>query len=301
MTKEVMTKEGLHLVIWEIENPRAVVQIAHGMVEHIMRYDAFARYLNKQGFLVVGHDHRGHGKSISEKEGYGVFPQTSLALVEDLDSIYQGVKQAYPNLPYFLLGHSMGSFLVRLYARFYKPELNGLIIMGTGQISPWVSRTAMFLSGGFSVFSGHHYRSKFFHRMTLDKYMKVFSPKRLRADWLSRDRETVNQYMNDDMCQFLPSVGMYHEIFRFTYHACSKKGLSEMAPKTLPILLISGDKDPVGEFGKGVLHLGYLLKMNGYQKVRVRLYRGARHEILNEINKEDVYRDITTWLNNNLS
>lgn len=301
MTKEVMTKEGLHLVIWEIENPRAVVQIAHGMVEHIMRYDAFARYLNKQGFLVVGHDHRGHGKSISEKEGYGVFPQTSLALVEDLDSIYQRVKQAYPNLPYFLLGHSMGSFLVRLYARFYKPELNGLIIMGTGQISPWVSRVAMFLSGGFSVFSGHHYRSKFFHRMTLDKYMKVFSPKRLRADWLSRDRETVNQYMNDDMCQFLPSVGMYHEIFRFTYHACSKKGLSEMAPKTLPILLISGDKDPVGEFGKGVLHLGYLLKMNGYQKVRVRLYRGARHEILNEINKEDVYRDITTWLNNNLS
>lgn len=301
MTKEVMTKEGLHLVIWEIENPRAVVQIAHGMVEHIMRYDAFARYLNKQGFLVVGHDHRGHGKSISEKEGYGVFPQTSLALVEDLDSIYQRVKQAYPNLPYFLLGHSMGSFLVRLYARFYKPELNGLIIMGTGQISPWVSRVAMFLSGGFSVFSGHHYRSKFFHRMTLDKYMKVFSPKRLRADWLSRDRETVNQYMNDDMCQFLPSVGMYHEIFRFTYHACSKKGLSEMAPKTLPILLISGDKDPVGEFGKGILHLGYLLKMNDYQKVRVRLYRGARHEILNEINKEDVYRDITTWLNNNLS
>lgn len=296
MKKEVMTKDGLHLIFWEVENPIGIVQIAHGMVEHIARYEDFAHYLNHHGFVVVGHDHRGHGKSISDSEGYGVFPKASFALLEDMDKVYQKAKSAYPDLPYFLLGHSMGSFIARLYSRFYKPDLTGLILMGTGQISPLLSQMGLVLSGVVKKLFGETYYSKFFHRMTLDKYMKVFSPERLRADWLSRDREAVNAYMADPMCQFLPSVGMYNEIFRFTYHSATKKGLSEMAPKNLPILLISGDMDPVGEFGKGILKLGYLLKGNGYEKVHVRLYKGARHEVLNEINKDEVYKDILNWL-----
>lgn len=301
MRVESVTKEGLHLVTWIVEQPIGVVQLAHGMVEHILRYDDFAKVLNQAGFIVVGHDHRGHGESLTEGGAYGVFPKASLALLEDIDVIYKKVKKAYPALPHFLLGHSMGSFLVRLYSRFYKPELAGLIIMGTGQISPWLSKGGLLLSSLVKSLLGHDYRSKFFHRMTLDKYIKVFSKDRLRADWLSRDRAAVNLYMADSHCQFLPSVGMYNEIFRFSYHACSKNGISELADKSLPILLISGDRDPVGEFGKGVLKLGYLLKAEGYQNVRVRLYEGARHEILNETNKEEVYQDILAWLRKNLA
>ncbi len=294
-TVEYFGEADLYKVSWDIEKPIGVVQIVHGMVEHIERYDRFARFLNEKGYVVIGHDQRGHGQSIHHPEEMGVFPLESEKLIDDIKAIHHDIKASYPDLPCFLLGHSMGSYLVRCAISQNEMALDGVIIMGTGQVSPLLTNFSVALAYfGVKLF-GEGYTGKFFNRLTLEKYIKIFSKDVKRSDWISRDKAIVNKHAKDKFCQFTPSLSMYLGIFRFVRCACAKKSYHQLK-KDLPILLISGERDIVGKFGKMVLKLNYLYKQAGLSQVRLRLYPQARHEILNELNYQEVYQDIYHWL-----
>jgi len=292
---EYFGEADLYKVTWGTEKPIGVVQIVHGMVEHIERYDRFARFLNEKGYVVIGHDQRGHGQSIHNSEEMGVFPLESEKLIDDIKAIHHDIKTSYPDLPCFLLGHSMGSYLVRCAISQNDMALDGIIIMGTGQVSPLLTNFSVALAYlGVKVFGGE-YTGKFFNRLTLEKYIRIFSKDMKRSDWISRDKAIVDKHAKDKFCQFTPSLSMYLGIFRFVRCACAKKSYHQLK-KDLPILLISGDRDIVGDFGKMVLKLNYLYKKAGLSQVRLRLYSQARHEILNELNYQEVYQDIYHWL-----
>ena len=292
---EYFGEADLYKVTWDTEKPIGVVQIVHGMVEHIERYDRFARFLNEKGYVVIGHDQRGHGQSIHDLEEMGVFPLESEKLIDDIKAIHHDIKTNYPDLPCFLLGHSMGSYLVRCAISQNDMALDGVIIMGTGQVSPLLTNFSVALAYlGVKVFGGE-YTGKFFNRLTLEKYIKIFSKDMKRSDWISRDKAIVDKHMKDKFCQFTPTLSMYLGIFRFVRCACMKKSYHQMK-KDLPILLISGERDIVGDFGKMVLKLNYLYKQAGFSQIRLRLYPQARHEILNELNYQEVYQDIYHWL-----
>lgn len=271
--KTVGYEKGLYIVCWMVEKPKLVIQLTHGMVEHIERYDAFAQFLNQHQIAVVGHDHRGHGHTAEQNQDFGIFPEKPYQLVDDLAFVHQFIKDKIGEVPIVLLGHSMGSFISRCYFTKIQPAYHGLILMGTGQTNANTLKIVLFLTKIAKKYFGASYSGKFFNRLTLEQYAKYFSKNRKRADWLTRDVSYVECYMNDKYCQFVPSIGMYQEIFRFAHLACQNQSIEILAKSDLPILLISGDKDPVGNFSKGVSNLAYQLKEKGNNHVRVRLYR----------------------------
>ena len=296
-------KTRLHGIAWIPEDvtPVAVLQIVHGVAEYVGRYDDFARFLNRRGIIVVGHDHLGHGLSLPEG-GTPVYfgdGNTWNTPVDDIYVLHTKLKEQYPHLPLLLMGHSMGSFLSRTYLIRYPGTVKAAILMGTG----WQSAAA--LTGGLALAGMLKRRNAAATNDTVTElafgaYNKTFKPNRTDYDWLSADEENVDAYMADPLCGQDATVGLFYEMLngiRFN----QRRGNLERMDKTMPILLISGEDDPVGGMGAGVRQTYAEFKRTGITDCTLKLYPGLRHELLNEkAHRDEVYQDIWSWMEEKL-
>lgn len=291
------SKNNLNVIIWETEKePIGVLQIVHGMAEYIDRYDNFAKYMTEQGFNVIGHDHLGHGHSVSDERDYGFFAEENgdKIIIEDMHSVTQYAREKWEELPNFILGHSMGSFCLRQYLTKYSNDVFGAIIMGTG----WIPSTAALLGKTIATNTckskGSHTVNPLLIKLTLEPYNKPFAPARTNCDWLSRDEKQVDLYVNDKLCGFDFTAGAYKDFFTVLEKIAKNRQLIGMR-KSLPILITSGSVDPVGG-KKACEKLNAQYKRCGIDDVTLKLWENDRHEILNELDKSDVYQYIYNWL-----
>lgn len=277
--------------------PRAIVQLTHGMVEFIGRYEELARYLADRGFAVIGHDHLGHGGSVRTSADYGYFarPDGNRTLLEDLHSVTRLAKTEWPGRPVFLLGHSMGSFYARQYLCDYGTELAGAILMGTGHQPLVMVQGGRALCRVLAALHGWRHRSGLVNKMAFGSFNKAFEPARTPSDWLNRDPAEVDRYLADERCTFIFTLNGYYSMFTGIARLHDKRVLAKM-PKNLPVLLLSGDADPVGENGRAVQRAAESLRRAGLGRVSVKLYPGARHELLLELNRREVFGDIAGWI-----
>lgn len=276
--------------------PRAVVQIVHGVAEYAGRYDHFARFLTGHGFAVCGEDHLGHGKTVTDSK-YGYFGKQNgwLTVTADVHQLRQLMGEKFPGIPYILLGHSMGSFLTRTYLCRYPGTVNGAILSGTGQERAALVGIGKAIASLISLLWGPDTVSKLVNDLSLGAYNKQFKPNRTTADWICRDEAVVDKYLQDPFCTFIPTVGMYRDMLGGLQYISSDKALSRMDPNT-PVYLFSGGQDPVGSNGVGVKKVHGYFKKYGTKDLSLKLYPGGRHEMLNETNKEEVYADVLAWL-----
>lgn len=292
----------IHAIEWLPEGkPRAVLQIAHGMVEFIGRYDDFATFMANNGVYVVGNDHLGHGLSVKSERQLGYFHQDDGIgkVLGDMDTLRNMTVEKFPNVPYFILGHSMGSFLTRQYIARKGDGLNGAIIMGTGYQSPIMLGGGSAVSKLIATFKGWEYRSKFVDNMAFGAYNKKFRPARTSKDWLTKDEKIVDAYLANKLDTFVFTLNGYKNLF-ISIKECQDIAKIDAIPKALPILLVSGKDDPVGACGKGVTKVKDMLVAANIKDVTLKLYEGDRHEILNEINKSVVYDDLLAWIGGRL-
>ena len=279
--------------------PKAVLQIVHGMVEYKERYHAFACYMAERDFVVVAHDHLGHGDSVisEEKWGYMTPEQPARVLIEDMQTLRQIAETDYPGLPYFMLGHSMGSFMLRMYLAKYGKGLAGAIIMGTGNNPRAAGLFGVTLCDLLAKVRGWDYRSSFVQSMTYDSSYKKYdvTGKKPQDSWLTKDQDIVRKYYQDPKCTYVFTLTGYKALFEAVAFDASSKNAAKL-PKNLPLLLVSGAEDPVGQLGKGVKEAAEIYKKAGCWDVSVRLYPGDRHEILNELDRLQVYADLERWM-----
>ena len=289
----------IHAVEWSPEQGTiaGVLQIFHGMIEFIGRYEEFAEFLTERGFVVVGNDHLGHGASIVSKKDYGFFSEKNgnTAVLADVHHLKRITEKRYPDVPYYILGHSMGSFLLRQYLCLRGKELDGAVIMGTGTQPLPLLKLGKVLCRGMAAIFGWHYRSLFVDMLAFGGYNKHFRPARTGRDWLTKDEELVDRCLADDRCTFRFTINGYYNLFTSIEAASKDENLRKM-PKDLPILFTAGGDDPVGNFGKGVEQVKCTFEAIGMQDVTKIIYKTDRHEILNETDRETVYEDICAWL-----
>lgn len=294
-------KRRIHGMQWgPSEEAKAVILIAHGMIEHIGRYEEFAEAMNEAGIAVIGHDHPGHGKTaLPDRLGRFDEENGAACVLEDMRKIAEYAKRQYPGMPRFLLGHSMGSFFGRRFITLYGDLLNGAIFMGTGSQPTLVLKAAQYLVKRAVARDGREACDEKLHRMVLGSYNKRFEKGRTEHQWLSRDEEENRRYEADPYCQFHFSNGAYEDFFQVMIDV-KKEMQFDRIPKDLPVLFLSGAKDPVGEEGKGVKRAYTSLCRNGLTEVEMKLYPEARHELLKELNRDEVYRDIAEWVSRHL-
>ncbi len=291
-----VTGKDLQVYVWPVDAPKAVVQLVHGMAEHMGRYDRLAQALNQAGYAVVGHDHLGHGP-IAKKEELGYFgPKDGWdSLIRDMHGVTEYAKGRFPGLPFALLGHSMGSFAAREYLLRYGGELSACVLSGTGWHPAALAvsaRCMAALCGAFSWTKPAH----FVNKMGFGSYNKAFQPARTPFDWLSRDEKEVDKYVADPLCGFVFTARGFYDMFG-GLKALSNLSRLQSMPKALPVYFLSGAMDPVGTQGKGVETVARQFRDAGMQDVTVRLYEGGRHEMFNEINRDEVTADLIGWLN----
>ena len=286
----------LHCGLWAPEAPaRAVVQIVHGIAEHIGRYDDFACFLNAHGFAVAADDHMGHGLSVSEGMPYGYFSGGWMAAVADEKRLHDEMAARYPSLPYVFLGHSMGSFLLRTYLYTYPDALDAAIISGTGWQPQAALRVGLALCKLEQMRLGEQGCSKLLKELMFGAYNKKFKPNRTANDWICSDEAVVDAYTQDELCGFDATVGLTRDMLTGISMNQKPENLQKMN-KRLPVLFVSGMQDPVGAMGEGVLRCIDAFKRAGLRDVSIRLYPEGRHEMLNEVNHTEVYGDILAWL-----
>lgn len=278
-----------------------VVQIAHGIAEHIARYDDFANYLAGNGFVCVGNDHIGHGKTASSESELGYFGESGgwqLACA-DMRRLTELEKEKYPELPYVLFGHSMGSFLTRTYIINWRTGLDAVVISGTGQQSPAVVRAGKLLAEYEVKKHGAAYRSEFLDKMAFGSYNDGIAHPDTAYDWLSRDEEQVDKYVADRFCGFMATAGLFRDMMGGIEFIGSRRNLARMK-KDLPVYFFSGEADPVGEMGRGVVRAYRKFIAAGMTDVTLKLYPAGRHEMLNELNRGQVYSDVLAWIDDKL-
>ena len=276
---------------------RFVIQIAHGMAEHKERYIKFAEKLCDNGFAVFINDHIGHGESVSDESELGYFGARDgwKSFIGDCKRLMEFAKAEFPGVPYIFFGHSMGSFISRSFSAKYASELKGAIFCGTAGPNPAAGIGAA-VASLIGKFKGSHHRSKFIDNLAFGAYNKRFEG-RTSFDWLTRDNDEVDKYIADDLCGFLFTAFGYRDMFNLLSSVSTADWFSSY-PKDLPVLMISGSEDPVGDYSKGVNTVFDKLKAAGKDNVTLHLYDGARHEILNESACfEKVCADIIDWAN----
>ena len=294
----------IHVVQWiPDDKPKAVVQLIHGMVEHIERYDDFAKFLCSKGFLVVGHDHLGHGQSVLSVEDWGYITDNSpaRALVRDIHHLRVLTQKRYPDIPYFILGHSMGSYLLRRYLTHKGQGLSGAIIEGTGSESDTKIRVGLTLVRALARSKGWHYRTDSLQEMTFNSAYKGYDLTLTDTEnsWICSDPEIVQKYIDDASCGFTFTTSGFEALLSTVLFVNQKKNI-ERIPKELPLYIISGEKDPVGNLGKGVKNVYHQYVKAGITDVECKLYPDARHELHNEPIKDEVYADILGWIENHM-
>lgn len=279
---------------------KATIQLTHGMIEHSNRYDWFASALAKEGFLVYAQDLLGHGESVLDTKQLGYFDEEKEedVLIEDMHTLHSIInKNVTTQMPHFMIGHSMGSYLLRKYLTLYAKDVSGGIIMSTGYIEEKTVKMGMKITALIARMRGGHYRSKFVRNLTFDKYYKQYDlfGKNKENSWLTKDISIVEKYYNDPKCTFLFTVNAYMSLFSTVLYDGKLENVQK-TPKNLPLFFIAGDKDPVGAFGEGALKAYHLYKEAGLTDITWKLYENDRHELLNETDKENVLKDILAWI-----
>ncbi len=278
--------------------PRGIVQIIHGMAEHIGRYDDFARFLASRGFVVCANDHIGHGKSAASLDALGCLPSEGGAdvLIEDVHELRKTVAARYARqTPYIMFGHSMGSFILRAYLARHAEGLSGAIICGTGQQPLVLSKMGHMFARRIAASKGDNYKSTFLDGLGAGSFSKKIENARTPFDWISTDPKVVDAYIADEMCGVMFSAGGYATLTDLTSEIVTA-ACAEQVPHDLPVLFIAGALDPVGAFGKGVRAAADQMIRAGVKQVDVTIYEGMRHEILNEPDHRRVYADVATWI-----
>ena len=285
----------IHCRIWQDDEkePKAVFQIAHGVSEYIERYDEFACFLASNGYIVCGNDHLGHGKSVDSFDDLGFTAEEDgdLRMIDDMHILYTIMHKRYPTLPYYLFGHSMGSFCARVYATSFWNELAGLILCGTGELPS----AAVVMEEPIRLLCRKLGARASVPSALLDKMQTLWMrDAKTSKDWLSQNEENVQNYINDPLCGADFKMSLVRDLISIANSACTDEW-AYLVPPTLPILLVSGAKDPVGMNGKGVINVCDNLEDAGHTPTCY-LYPGDRHEILNECDREKIFADILAWL-----
>lgn len=292
----------IHACIWLPDGEiKGVVQIIHGMAEHAARYAPFAEFLNSHGLAVCAEDHLGHGQSVTSDENLGYFndKRDTDVIIADIRALQLAVKKQTGDKPYFMFGHSMGSFFCRKYISLYGTDFNGAIIMGSGFKSAFTLSLAGFCVRVNALFCGWKNRSKSITKLAFGSYNKKFKPVRTQFDWLSEKPENVDAYLADPLCGFSFTNNGYSILFGIIKQACSHKTISA-TPKDLPVYFIAGTDDPVGDYGKGVKKAYDKFVKAGVKDVSISLYDNSRHEILNGDCKEKVCEDVLSFINSHM-
>lgn len=293
--------DGVEIFVykWEPEtenNILGVVQIAHGMAEHAARYSRFARELTDAGYIVYANDHRGHGKTAQKVENVGYCGEDGFNwMVSDMKELTSIIKKENPGLPVFLFGHSMGSMLSQMYIALHGSELKGAILSGTSGRMGFVLNLGLFMAKRQTLKIGVKTPSEVMNKMTFASYNNEFKPTRTPFDWLSRDEKEVDKYIKDPFCGGVFSAGFFYDFLRGLKEIHNKMTM-EKIPKELPIYFMSGDKDPVGRDCKTVRSLIEEYKKLGISDISYKFYQNGRHEMLNEINRNEVMGDVINWI-----
>lgn len=291
-------KSKIHALRWVPEGKIVcIVQIVHGMAEYIERYDALAQYLGEKGILVTGDDHLGHGKSVGKDGVYGYFcdQDPATVVVRDVHRLKKITQEEYPGIPYVLLGHSMGSFILRNYLFKYGTGIQGAIICGTGSQPKVLVKFCRLIAAVQGLFLGEKHVAKMIDHLAFGSYNKKIPDAKTAFDWLCTDEKVVDAYMSDDLCGFTFTVNGFKTLFTLLDRLNQEENLNAM-PKELPVHFIAGDMDPVGNYGEGVKKAYKDFEKAGMEKISLKLYAGGRHELLNEKNKQQVYEDIYPWI-----
>ncbi len=295
-------KNAVHAVKWMPDSGeyKAILQITHGMVEYIERYAPFAEFLTGKGYMVVGHDHIGHGQSVASQEDWGYFAEgtPSDTVVADMHKLRTLIQEENPEMPYFMLGHSMGSFMLRKYLSLHNDNLRGAIIMGTGFIPEKMTNLALGITKFIGKLRGTHHRSKLISGLAFGADYKEFdmNGEHPENSWLTKDVDIVRQYYQTPACTFMFTVNGYQGLFEAVNFSCNLEN-AKLIPKKLPLFIVSGDRDPVGGLGKGVKDAYYLYQEAGILDLTYKLYENDRHEILNETDRQLVFEDLLAWMN----
>ena len=291
----------IHYCRWTPQGkPKAVLQIVHGIAEFVERYDDFANYLTEQGFLVVAEDHMGHGKSINGDGIQGYFHGGWFTAVEDTCQLLRQTKTEFPDIPYVLFGHSMGSFMTRtILCKYPDLGMDAAVICGTGWQPAFALPALIKVVQQICKKTGETKPNEKLQKLIFGGYNNRVEHRRTDFDWLTRDGAIVDAYIAHPLCGFTASCGLLRDMMQGIYYVEQPQNLAKM-PKDLPVYFIAGQEDPVGSYGKGVRQAADAFTGAGMQNVSVKLYPLCRHEILNEINRAEVYRDVLNWIRENI-
>ncbi len=303
LTLTVPQSEGHETILYpyytDTTTPKASLVLFHGMAEHHSRYEEFAAFLNKNGYDVYLYDHRGHGKDKPiESLGYISSSNGDRLLVEDGKRVLTYVKEHNRSDRLILMGHSMGSLIARNVLQTFD-ELDGAIICGTTCPPRITSRFGMLFTSLYKKLKGADYPADFLDHVLFGGKNYTSLSERTSVDWLTRDHAHVDAYINDPYCGFICTASFYHDLVTLAYHAADHNAIAKTR-KDLPLFFISGDKDPVGGYGKEVSALVSLYKKLGFTNTALTLYPECRHELLNELNRAEIMQDILTWLDTTL-
>lgn len=289
----------IHVCRWEPDGmPKAVVQIVHGIAEYSARYNGFASFLAENGYLVVAEDHMGHGGSVGANGVLGYFTGGWFAAVKDTCQLLRMTMEEFPGVPYILFGHSMGSFMARTILQEYPDSgIAGCVICGTGWMPEMVLHSGLQLCKAVCKKNGEKEPSKLLNSLVFGSYNKKVERPRTAYDWLNRDARQVDLYVNDPRCGFVPSAGLLRDMLTGILHIQKRENLKRMK-KDLPVFFIAGGDDPVGNYGKGVRQAVAAFEKSGMQDISCKIYPLCRHEILNEINKQEIFDDVLKWTEN---
>lgn len=294
----------IHAVRWvpESEKPCCIVQIVHGMAEYVKRYEKFAEFLTDHNVLVTGNDHLGHGKSMRSDKHPGYFCEQDPAtvVVRDVHRLKKMTQELYPGVPYFILGHSMGSFITRNYLCRYGSGIQGAVICGTGMQPGGLLVISKLMAGVQRLFLGDDHVAVFLDKCAFGAYNKKIENPRTSKDWLTRDDAIVDAYLMDPGCGFTFTVNGFRTLFELIWRLRKKENLQKI-PKKLPVFMISGAEDPVGDYGLGVQAAYASMEAVGMTELSLKLYEGGRHELFNETNRESVMQDVWQWLERTLA
>ncbi|KKW61820.1 alpha/beta fold hydrolase [Mycoplasma capricolum] len=299
-TEIISTKDNKKIVLYkwdEVIRPLAVIQLVHGSCEHLKRYEDFAKEMNQNNVIVVGIDQRGHGQTSVLNNELGYFNKTKgwKCLIEDQLLVNQYIKTNYINLPIYMLGHSMGSFVARSYAIKYSDTIKGLILSGTNQTNSFVLISALFLTSLTSLFIKEKQPNKIIWNISYKTLNKKFKTNNANGvEWLTRDKNIQNQFLNDKLCGFVFSSSAFKDMFKGMLFNLKSKNLKKMN-KNLRILLLTGSDDPVSHFSKDAVKFSNKLNKLEYSSQLI-IYPNFRHEILNELDKNLVIRDILKFM-----
>ncbi|GMA49732.1 alpha/beta hydrolase [Alicyclobacillus contaminans] len=293
------TQDGTELYVYEWlpdTAPTGILHVVHGMCETAERYRRFANAACDAGWLVLAHDQRGHGRTAPTPQDLGhLGPDGFQRMLDDIRQLQLAIGQTHPHLPRIILGHSMGSFLVRWYASQFGRDLAGVVLSGTGQPARLALRAGALFAYWKMRTDGAAARSPLLTKLLFGSYNRAFRPTRTPFDWLSGDSDEVNQYLEHPFCGQPFSNEAYYQFYQGLLKATHRRTLQSI-PKHLPLLIFAGDRDPVGGYGRGIRRFTRQLDSAGLEQVSVKLYPGGRHEMLNETNRDLVTKDILNWL-----